>query len=90
MAGYSSLAQAMHAMLVSVAHGSSRHRKARVQRFIFRHPQAHRAILGKIIRAQQDHQREVHTRFAEMRKRKQQESVRVHGGKPWERRAHRG
>jgi hypothetical protein len=56
VAGYSSLAQAMHAILASAGAASGKHRKARVQRFIFRHPRKHRVIIRKLVRMQKRHQ----------------------------------
>ena len=58
MSRYRSYAAVVAALTASAGQsfGSSRYRTARVLRCIHRNPQAHRKILGKLVRKQQEHE----------------------------------
>ena len=65
MSKFRSIAQILNA--VSMV-GSSKHKHARAMRFVFRHRKAHKNIIPDLVKAQQDHEREVHDRRNKLRK----------------------
>ena len=65
MAKFKSIAQILDA--VSMV-GSSKHKQARAMRFVFRHRRAYKNIIPDLVKAQQDHEREVHERRNKLRK----------------------
>lgn len=66
VSGYKSLAHVMQ-VLANIG-GSSRHRTARVQRFVFRHPKAHNGIVRQLVKKQQEHEAACDRRFLEARR----------------------
>lgn len=62
MAGYGTIAQ----MLTNLAGGSSKHRSARVLRFVHRHRDSHAHIIGRLRQHKQRQQRRAAKRFARM------------------------
>lgn len=61
MSGFKSLAQLMAHL--ADGGGYSKHHTARAQRFVFRHPQAHRRIIPELIDAQREHEAAADRRF---------------------------
>lgn len=61
MSGYKSLAHLMKSLAESGGH--SKHRQARIQRFVFRHRKAHRRIIRELVEAQHEHEAACDRRF---------------------------